>query len=691
MDKQDFLLEIGCEELPSSSLEKLANALNKNLQALLQQHELTHGTPQVFATPRRLAVMIPELDAEQPSRVTERQGPSAEKAFDRDGTPTLACLGFVRSCGVSVDELKMVETPKGKRVTCTIKHDGAPTMDLLPDIVKQAIKKLPIPKPMRWGDHDISFIRPVHWVVMLFGHELVPANILGKPTTRETFGHRFMHPKALTISKPQDYSMLLFSHGFVVANFTERKALIEKRILETANNNNAKAVIDPDLLNEVTSLVEWPVIQKGQFNPELLSVPKEALMTSMKTHQKCFPLQNKTGELLPFFILVSNIESKEPQTVVTGNERVINARLCDAQFFYQNDLKRSLDARLEKLDQVIFQNQLGTLKQKAERISELAGFIAKEANVEVHTAKRAGLLCKSDLVSEMVYEFPSLQGVMGYYYALNDQESESCAKAILEHYKPSFSKDTLPDSLPGACVALADKLDTLVGILGINQIPTGDKDPFALRRAAQGIVRILIEKELPLDLLQLLEKAHTQYDISLPNKHVVQHAFDFMMDRLKYWYLDQGVIPEIFEAVMVKKPTMPLDFHRRILAVQQFQALPEAKALAAANKRVSNILRKQLNEEIPESMDENLFDTDAERNLSTALTTSIQAVEALYADTEYTKALSYLSHLKEPVDTFFDEVMVLVEDDKQRKNRLALLMTLRKLFTRVADISLLPQ
>jgi len=688
MNTKPFLLEIGCEELPTQSLLPLSKALAAGIEQELSAANLEHKETQIFVTPRRIAVLIDDVSTTQPSRESERQGPSYDSAYDKNKMPTLACLGFASSCGVTADQLKVKDTPKGKRVFCVVKEVGKSAMDLLPDIVNKAIKKLPIPRPMRWGDHEFSFVRPVRWVVTLLGRDVVRATILGKQTGRETQGHRFHHPKSLSITDPKDYSVIL-SQAHVIADYQSRKDLIQKHIKQAVKTNN-HAVIDENLLDEVTALVEWPVVLTGEFNKAFLTVPKEVLMTSMETHIKCFPVENSNGELQSTFIIVSNIDSKNPNTVIQGYESVINARLSDAAFFYNNDLKTSLDSHLESLKDVIFQKQLGNMEDRSSRISKLANYIAEKISADASIAQRAGLLSKCDLVSEMVTEFPKLQGIMGCYYARNDKESEACATAIKEQYLPKFSGDVLPKTLEGAAVALAARLDTLVGILGINKQPTGDKDPFALRRAALGILRILIEKALPLDLIDLLKEAQKQYaNVNFPNNELLEQAFSFFMSRLKAWYVEQGVAPEVFESVLACHPTAPLDFHKRIQAVQQFQNLPEASALAAANKRVRNILKKT-DKRIPEKLNTDLMDLDEEKNLAAQIEAQTKTVDDLYKNSDYTKALTTLSTLKEPVDAFFDHVMIMDEDLKKRENRLALLSSLQHLFTQVADISLLP-
>lgn len=685
---QDFLLEIGCEELPPRTLDKLSCTLSQNIKRELEKAELSFESIHRYATPRRLAVLIKSLTSEQPPRTLERQGPSVKAAFTKDGTPTIACLGFARSCGVLTDQLQIKEREKKAFIYCRIKQPGQATCKLLPKIIQSAIKNLSIPKAMRWGSHPESFVRPVRWVTMLFDKEIVPTTLLGHAADRKTFGNRFHHPKGITITQPSDYQQLLLNHGMVIADFDKRREKIRELIKKTAASKG-EVIIDEDLLKEVTGMVEWPVALLGHFKLGFLKLPPEVLITTMKVHQRCFPIKNNQGDLLPYFILISNIASKDPKCVIEGNERVINARLSDASFFYHNDLKVSLESRLRKLSGIIFQQQLGTLADKTTRIYKLTDFIANQIKVDEKLTKRTALLAKCDLVSEMVYEFPSLQGTMGYYYALHDKESNIIAQGIKDHYLPRFSGDELPKNLEGVCVALADRLDTLIGIIGINKSHTGDKDPFALRRAALGTLRLLIEKELPLDLLELLKESEKNYIHQLPNHNVVNQSFNFIIERLRAWYLEKNVSPAVFMAVLSAHPTEPLDFDRRIKAVQYFQTLPEANALTAAYKRVSNILKKQSSKMAADHIDTSLFDSDVERDLAEALKIHTKSVNNLYKKLDYTKALSELAILKDPIDTFFDKVMVMVDDKKKRNNRLELLTSLQQLFTKIADISLL--
>lgn len=687
MNKQDFLLEIGCEELPASAQRNLSRALHDQFSQTLSENKLAFHEIKTFSTPRRLAVIVSDLETTQAPQSIERQGPALHEAYDKSGTPTLVCLGFAKSCGVSVDQLSVKETPKGKRVVCICEKPGLETKILLPDIITKIIAKLPISKPMRWGNGKIAFIRPVHWVVMLFGDELIPADVLGVKTTRETIGHRFHHPKPIRITKPSEYSMLLYSQGFVIADFETRKNVIRKAVLSSVEKNQ-KAVLDENLLDEVTALVEWPVVLKGTFDKSFLSVPKEALILAMKSHQKCFSVVDEHNQLQPNFILVSNIMSKDPNAVIKGNERVIHARLSDAAFFYQQDRKHSLQDRLPRLDHIVFQDQLGTLGDKTQRLIKLSSSIAKKINVELEIVKRAATLCKCDLVTDMVGEFPNLQGTMGYYYALNDNEANEVAVTICEHYLPRFSGDELPNTLSGCCLALADRVDTLVGILGIGKMPTGDKDPFALRRATLGIIRLCVEKKLDIDLLTLLNESKKLFSVKLTNQHIIKETIDFMMARLRAWYIEQGIAVEIFESVLACQPTSLVDFDLRLKAVLQFQQLPEASSLAAANKRVSNILKKQEKTHF-KATNSALFEFEAEHVLAKKLVEREKIVDALYEKADYEKALSELATLKEPIDQFFDSVMIMVDDEKKKQNRLALLASIRTLFTKVADISLL--
>lgn len=689
----DLLIEIGTEELPAKTLQTLINAFSTNLQTALAKNGLAHGSVREFATPRRLAVIINELVSLQESRMVERKGPALASAFDANHQPTKACLGFAQSCGVSVDQLEIRKTEKGEWLYFQQEQPSIITAHLLPQIIRDVLMKLPIAKPMHWGNHDVAFVRPVHWVVLLLGEECIDAEILGIRSGRETYGHRFHHPQKINISHPCEYEQRLRETGKVIANYDERKKYIleciDAIVKQKLHTHEVVWRNDPELLDEVTGLVEWPVAFLGQFETKFLEIPPQVIITVMRNHQRYFALFDQQ-KLLPYFVAVSNIESKNPERVIEGNERVIRARLADAQFFYHSDSKHSLQSRLEELKTVIFQRKLGTLFDKAQRISKLACEIAKKINANEKLAARAGLLCKTDLMTAMVGEFPELQGVMGYYYAKEDGEEESLAIALRDHYLPRFSGDDLPKSDMGCAVSIADKLDTILGIFAIAQPPTGEKDPFGLRRAALGILRICIEKELPLDLRELLNIAYQNYAIDFENKQAIENALDFILERLRSWYLEGGIKPDVFASVLARYPTQPLDFHQRLIAVQHFQTLPEAFALTSANKRVSNILKKQDGGRIAHHpVNPDLLEHIAEKELDTLLEQKNKEVELLCHKTQYAEALSCLALLQKAVDHFFDEVLVMSEDEKIRNNRLALLNNLRNLFLQVADISLL--
>lgn len=686
VNKQDFLFEIGCDELPARFLKKLSHDLMAGVEQALEQAQLSFEAVTPYASPRRIAVLVHQLDATQPEQKIERHGPFIKDAYDKDGTPTLACIGFARSCGVSVDQLRREQTPKGMRVAVSATQAGSSTAKLLGELMQTVIRKLPQPKPMRWGTSDIQFLRQVKWIVMLWNQDIIDTTILGLPSGRTTYGHRFHHPAAIELSQASDYAAALEKEGYVIASFAERRARIKQQLQKVTAPN--QVIIDSELLNEVTGLVEWPVTLLGHFNQRFLSLPPEVLITSMKTHQKCFPVIDPQQKLINQFVLVSNIESSDPGTVIRGNERVIEARLADAAFFYENDTKEKLSSRLAQLDHVIFQKKLGTIGDKVKRIEKLSQFIAKQIEADTTTAAHGAQLCKCDLVTEMVFEFPNLQGVMGYYYARHDKEPKPVATIIHEHYYPRFSGDILPSTVEGRAVALADRLDTIVGIIGLKQKPTGDKDPFALRRAALGICRILIESDMALDLKKLVTHAFKAFN-ELPNDNTVDDVVRFILERLKYTYVEKGISPEIYEAVLATGTTSLLDFNRRVHAVIDFQTLPEADALAAANKRVSNILKKQDGVNIPNKVSKKYLEADAETRLAELLNDQHDKVESFAKAHDYKAALSSLACLKDPIDLFFEEVMVMDKDEHKRKNRLALLNQIRQLFAKTADISLI--
>lgn len=686
MNVRDLLFEIGTEELPPRQLAALAAALGDHLAAALEKANLAHTGITTFATPRRLAVRVEGLVEEQDSQWIEKRGPALKAAFDADGNPTLACLGFVSACGGSVDQLAIEETDKGSWVYFRKQLSGKTTISLLPQLLQHAIERLPIAKPMRWGDHDTEFVRPVHWIVLLFGEEVVPITLLGQTADRYTYGHRFHHPGAIALPHPRDYERLLRDPGRVIASYSERRAAICTEI-NTVLTGTGQVLLDDALLDEVTGIVEWPVALRCTFDAQFLQIPPEVLITAMKSHQKCFAVHDAQQNLLPCFVTVSNIASQQPARVIAGNQRVMRARLADAQFFYHRDVRHRLETRLASLDQVVFQQRLGTLGDKARRLTALTSYLAAQLGMDGVASSRAALLCKADLVTAMVGEFPELQGVMGYYYALADSEPQAVALAIREHYLPRFAGDELPASEAGCLVSIADRVDTLVGLMGINQPPSGEKDPYGLRRAALGALRIMIERRLAIDLHALLSAAYAGFADRLSNPAAVQQTFDFMMERLRAWYADRGITTEVFNAVLARAPQQPLDFHQRLQAVQHFQALPEAAALAAAHKRVSNILKNQAGEWRNYPVNPDLLQHDAERQLLAALEQKNKQVEPLFGAGHYTEALTALATLRPAVDAFFDQVMVLVEDDKLRTNRLALLYQLQQLFLQVADIS----
>lgn len=684
----NLLLEIGTEELPAHQLSTLSRALGDQLQNQFKKAELSFDAMNLFATPRRLAVLVSAVASHQKDQFIERKGPAVSAAFDTHGQPSAAALGFARSCGVALENLERRATEKGEFLYFSYQQKGIATTKLVPELIRAAIAAMPIAKPMRWGDKSIEFIRPVHWVTLLYGDELIKTEILGRSTQNHTFGHRFLHPQAIPLKTPADYEVTLTHLGKVIPNFAERKQTIKQQLTNLENKIAGHIVLDDALLDEVTGLVEWPVALLANFESRFLEVPKEALISAMKTHQKCFPVINQQQQLLPHFVTVSNIESKNPQRVIAGNERVMRARLSDAAFFYHEDLKSSLENRLELLKNLVFQAKLGSMFEKAQRIATLAGFIAHALNLNQEHAKRAGLLAKTDLLSAMVGEFPELQGIMGYYYALQDQELETIAVAIKEHYLPRFAGDDLPVSDLGKSVAIADRLDTLIGIFGIQQAPTGEKDPYGLRRAALSVLRILIEKQLDLDLKVLLAQAQQLYPITFANTAVINELFNFMQERLRTWYLEQGINIDVFNAVMAKNITRPLDFHRRLLAVQHFCTLPEAQALIAANKRVSNILKKE-NISSHDKIDPSLFESEVEHSLNDLLLQKMKETTQFCQKEQYSEALINLASLQPAIDSFFDKVLVMVENEKIKHNRLALLITLRNLFLQIADVSLL--
>ena len=687
MTTQNFLVEIGTEELPPKALKTLATSFADNVEAELNQAGLTFDKIEWFAAPRRLALKVLNLATQQPSKEIEKRGPAVSAAFDAEGKPTKAAEGWARGCGITVEQAERIATDKGEWLVHRAKIEGQPTKNLLNGIVANALAKLPIPKPMRWADKTVQFIRPVHTVTMLLGDELIEGEILGVASARTIRGHRFLGEKEFEIQHADQYPQLLREKGSVVADFNERKAEILAKSQAKATALGGVADIEESLLEEVTSLVEYPNVLAAKFEERFLAVPAEALVYTMKGDQKYFPIYDKDGKLLPHFIFVSNINPEDPTAIIEGNEKVVRPRLTDAEFFFKTDLKQKLVDRLPRLETVLFQQQLGTLKDKTDRIEQLAGEIAKQIGADEVKAKRAGLLSKCDLMTNMVFEFTDTQGVMGMHYARHDGEDEEVAVALNEQYMPRFAGDELPKSLVASAVALADKFDTLTGIFGIGQAPKGSADPFALRRAALGALRIIVEKNLPLDLEDLVTKSAALFGDKLTNQNVVADVVDFMLGRFRAWYQDEGIAVDVIQAVLARRPTRPADFDARVRAVSHFRTLDSAEALAAANKRVSNILAKA--DAAIGEINLTACVEPAEKALAEAVLALRTEVQPLIAKGDYTAVLDKLANLRAPVDSFFDNVMVNAEDPVLRQNRLAILNTLQGLFLQVADISVL--
>jgi glycyl-tRNA synthetase beta chain len=689
MVTENLLIEVGTEELPPKALRKLAEAFAANLCAGLDKASLEYEQLNWFAAPRRLALQITALAEHTPDKIVEKRGPAVQSAFDTDGKPTKAAQGWAHSNGITVEQAERLVTDKGEWLIHKAEVKGQSVYELIPELVNQALAKLPIPKPMRWGASNIQFIRPIHTITLLYGDKLIQGEILGTESARTIRGHRFMGEAEFQLSHADDYVQALDQRGKVIVDYERRKAIIREQIEAEAVREGGIADIDEALLEEVTSLVEWPVALVGSFEEKFLAVPAEALIYTMKDNQKYFPILDASGNLLPRFIFISNIVSKDPIQVIEGNEKVVRPRLADAEFFFNTDRKTKLIDRVDALGNVVFQQKLGTLLDKAKRVSELAGQIAVQIGANSGDAQRAALLSKTDLLSEMVLEFPDIQGVMGGYYARHDGESEAVAQAIQEQYMPRFSGDKLPQSAEGAALAVADKLDTLVGIFGIGMPPKGDKDPFALRRAALGILRIIIEKQLPLDLSHLFRAAILLLPVEMTNQQrdlLEAQLIEFIYARLRALYQEQGVDVGVIHAVLARRPSSPADIDQRIKAVAHFNTLDQSAALAAANKRVANILAK--NSEENSELNPALLDEAEEIALSQKLNELTDILEPLFNEGKYQQALTELAKLRDVVDAFFDNVMVMADDPAVKANRLALLRQLRGLFLKIADISL---
>lgn len=696
MSTQPLLIEIGCEELPPKWLSSLAGFFSIHVRDLLSENGIVTEEPVHFATPRRLALLFDAVPVQQPDKQIQRKGPALNAAYDKDGNPTKAALGFAQSCGVAFDALEKLSTPQGEWLVFNANQKGVETLSLLPDVITQALHKLPIAKRMRWGASTTEFVRPIHWVLGLLGEKIIPGEVFGITPARITYGHRFHHPDAIEIKHPDEYITAL-RNAKVEPDLKVRRDSIRNQVETKAREIGGIVDIDLMLLEEVAALVEWPVALVGQFDKQFLDVPHEALVSTMTGNQKYFPVFDAAGKLLPCFIFITNIESKDPQQIIAGNEKVIRPRFSDAQFFFEQDKKQSLESRLSSLEKMVFHPKLGTLADKGNRISALSEFIATSLNADKTLVKRAGFLCKADLTSQMVFEFPDLQGTMGYYYAINDGEPESIAIAIKEHYLPRFASDALPKTPLGQILALADRLDTLTGIFAIGQAPTGDKDPFALRRAALGILRILIIEKLSCSLSILVEKALSLYpdNVVKDRTALIFQIMDFLFERLRGFY--QGIGTDIthiqrlefFSAVRAALPTVtsPLDFDLRMHALSTFWDLPEAKLLATANKRASNILKQ--NTLSAYSINSVLLNEPVEKQLAQVIEKNKALVSSLIASHKYQDAFLALASLSDVVVAFFDRVMVMSDDEAIKNNRLSLLHELRALFLQIADISLI--
>ncbi|WP_114767277.1 glycine--tRNA ligase subunit beta [Vibrio rhodolitus] len=684
---KEFLIELGTEELPPTQLRTLAEAFAANFEAELKGAELTHEGVKWYAAPRRLALKVAALAENQADKIVEKRGPAVSAAFDAEGNATKAAQGWARGCGITVEQAERMVTDKGEWLLFKQEVKGQPTADIVVELAAKALAGLPIAKPMRWGNKTTQFIRPVKTLTMLMGSDLIQGEILGVASDRVIRGHRFMGEREFTIDSAEQYPALLEERGKVMADYEARKAIILADAQKAAAAIGGIADLEDDLVEEVTSLVEWPVVLTAKFEEEFLKVPAEALVYTMKGDQKYFPVYDENKKLLPNFIFVSNIESKEPRYVIEGNEKVVRPRLADAEFFFNTDRKSKLVDRLPMLENAIFQQQLGTIKDKTDRITELAGYIAEQIGADVEKSKRAGLLAKCDLMTSMVFEFTDTQGVMGMHYARHDGEAEEVAVALNEQYMPRFAGDDLPSNGVSAAVAMADKLDTIVGIFGIGQAPKGS-DPFALRRASLGVLRIIVEYGYNLDLVDLVAKAKSLFGERLTNDNVEQEVIEFMLGRFRAWYQDEGFSVDIIQAVLARRPTKPADFDQRVKAVSHFRELEAAEALAAANKRVGNILAK-FDGELAAEIDLALLQEDAEKVLAENVEVMTEALEPAFATGNYQEALSKLADLREPVDAFFDNVMVMADDEALKTNRLTLLNNLRNLFLQIADISLL--
>ncbi|HCT74401.1 MULTISPECIES: glycine--tRNA ligase subunit beta [Psychrobacter] len=690
-----ILFELGCEELPPKSLKPLRDALQESVIEQLNEAEISFDSIKAFAAPRRLALQIQGISDKQPDRSEQKRGPAIKAAFDADGNPTRAAMGFAKGLGIEASELITINTDKGDYVGYEQVIHGQATTELLPAIFQTALDNLPIAKRMRSGASRNEFVRPVQWAVLMQDSTVIDATIQGHQTGTQTRGHRFHSPNYHEIAHANDYEQLLDGLK-VVADFDKRQMLIKNQMKALADEVNSDAIVPQDLLDEVTALVDFPIALRASFEPRFLQVPQEALISTMQADQKYFCLTDKTGKLQPYFIFITNIESKDPNQIIEGNEKVVRPRLADAEFFFLQDQKQPLFALTESLKTRVFQDKLGTIWEKSERIAKLAAFIAalmqqQGQQIDIDETVRAGILSKADLASSLVGEYPELQGIAGTYYARLNNEPEAVAASLEEQYLPKFSGDVLPQTPIGICLALADRLDTLVGIFAIDQAPTGSKDPFSLRRSAIGILRILIEKQLPINLVALVEQAIKGYSDAEGSKiekmgDTFTQVMAFLNSRYRAMYTEQGVSVDTIQAVQAINPHMPLDFDQRIRAVQAFSELSQASMLADSNKRVANILAKS-EVSVADNVDEALLSEPAEQGLYASVIQAQTAVKPLLEQADYTQVLQTLASLDEPLTQFFDNVMVNSEDAALKNNRLALLKQVRALFLTVADIS----
>ncbi|OGT38929.1 MAG: glycine--tRNA ligase subunit beta [Gammaproteobacteria bacterium RIFCSPHIGHO2_12_FULL_38_14] len=692
MTTDDFLVELYTEELPPKSLHALSILFSNAMRERLEKASLSFDEIEAFATPRRLALLVRGLVSKQEDQVIERKGPAKAAAFDAEGMPSKACVGFARSYGVSPDELITIQNGQGEWVGLRQKIVGQPTIALLPDMIAECITTLPLPKRMRWGSGDLQFIRPIHAISMLYGSEIIDANILGFHVHRQVIGHRFLSPHEIILPHASSYAELLEKQGHVIPDFNKRLELIRSEIeqcIATTLKGKGLALIQDDLLNEVTGLVEWPVVLCGKFDDVFLDLPEEVLIAAMQDHQRYFPVVDQTGHLLSYFVIVSNIESKDPARVIHGNERVLRARLADAAFFYDVDHHTSLDQRLLQLKGIVYQDKLGTMFDKAHRLSDLTVYLADKMDLDQAVAKRAGLLAKTDLTTQMVGEFPELQGTMGYYYAKAAEEPLDLAYALKEQYLPRFAGDQIPEHPLACALAIADRLDTLVGRFATGYEPSGDKDPYGLRRAVFGLLRILIERQMNLNLNEIIPFALSRYKALLDQPSNTSRLFEFIKDRWRSFSLEQSIDADVFAAVLALEIFNPYDGHLRMLAVQSFKNREEAQSLATANKRVSHILAKYAGKLQSNAIDPKFFEHDSEQKLYDQLHKKSKQFKQLHEAGHYDEVLLQLAELRKPIDDFFDHVLVMTDDIPRRENRILLLTQLRELFLQVADIALL--